>query len=137
MSYVGIYFGLKLTHIVAVILSGLLFFVRGIWHLTDSRLLLQPWVKILPHVIDTILLFSAISLLFLTQQYPFVHNWLTAKLLGLILYIGLGIVAFRFASSSKAVQFIVWCMALVVFAYIISVAFFRDPWPFININVMQ
>ena len=136
MSYVSIYFGLKLTHIVAVILSGLLFFVRGIWHLTDSRLLLRRWVKILPHVIDTILLFSAISLLFLTQQYPFVHSWLTAKVLALILYIGLGIVAFRFASS-KAVQFIAWCTALVVFAYIINVAFFRDPWPFNNINVMQ
>ena len=61
---------LKMIHIGSVILSYLLFFLRGIWMMRDAANLQQRWVKILPHVVDTVLLSSAIALAVMIQQNP-------------------------------------------------------------------
>ena len=63
--------------------------------LTDSPLLDRLWVRVLPHVNDTLLLLAAIGLSVVQQQYPFVHGWVTAKVLGLLAYIGFGMFALR------------------------------------------
>ena len=59
--------------------------------IVDSDLLQRKWARRVPPVIDTILLASAIFLSVTIHQYPFVHAWLTAKVVGLFIYIGLGI----------------------------------------------
>ena len=56
------YAAIKGIHMLSVTLSYLLFFVRGIWMIQQSPLLQQRWVRIVPHVIDTILLASALTL---------------------------------------------------------------------------
>jgi len=122
---------IKLIHVVAVSLSGLLFFIRGIWMIRDSHNLNKPWVKITPHIIDTLLLISAIMLSLSIQQYPFTHSWLSAKVIALLVYIGLGMTAFRFAHS-KNTKIIAWLAALLVFAYIILVARHHNALPFIQ-----
>lgn len=117
---------LKMMHVGSVILSFSLFFLRGIWLIQDSGNLRQRWIKILPHVNDTILLTSAILLAMAIQQNPLEHAWLTAKVSGLILYIGLGMVAMRFGKTRKS-KIAAWIAALCVFAYIVLVALTKSP----------
>ena len=56
------YLSLKHVHMGCAAASGALFLLRGAWMLRASPALQQRWVKILPHLIDTALLASAIAL---------------------------------------------------------------------------
>ena len=116
---------LKMVHVGSVILSFSLFFLRGIWLIQDSENLRQRWVKILPHINDTVLLASAILLAIAIQQNPLEHAWLTAKISGLLVYIGLGMVAMRFGKTRKT-RIAAWAAALFVFAYIVLVALIKS-----------
>ena len=109
---------------VAITLSG--FLLRGIWMLRGSANLKRPIVRILPHVNDTILLVSAVWAGALINQYPFVNSWLTAKLIGTLVYIALGAIALTYGRTRthRAVAFIA---ALAAFAYIMLVAACRNP----------
>lgn len=120
------YLALKYMHVASVILSYALFLFRGIWILQGSAVLQQRWVKILPHVNDTILLSSAIALAVLTHRNPVDEPWLTAKIAGLIIYIVLGMMAFRFGKT-RQVRLINWVLAQIVFLYIVLVALTKDP----------
>ena len=115
------YLLLKSIHMSAVFLSGTLFFIRGLWMLNGSVRLQQTWVKVVPHIIDTVLLASAIALTLRIQQYPLTSNWLTAKVVGLLLYIALGMIALK-RGRSRQVRLFAWLAALVVFIYIMAVA---------------
>ena len=86
---------IKIIHMSTALISISLFIIRGIWVFTESDMMKQKWVKILPHVNDTILLISAIMLAISIEQYPFVHGWLTAKFVALIIYIILGMFALK------------------------------------------
>jgi uncharacterized membrane protein SirB2 len=101
--------------------------MRGVWMMQQSPQLQRKWVKIAPHVNDTVLLLSAIVLAVQVQQYPFVDSWLTAKLLALLLYIGLGLVALRLGRSLR-VRITAFALALVTFSYMVGVAVSRDVW---------
>lgn len=120
---------LKTLHVATAAISYALFFVRGIWMLSSSRLLTQRWVRVVPHVNDTVLLAAAIWMTIILQQYPGTHGWLTAKLAGLIAYIGLGMVALRHGKTRR-VRLAAWIAAQLVFAYIVAVALTHDPLPF-------
>ncbi len=122
------YLTLKTIHVSCAALSFALFFVRGLWVAWDSPRLHQRWVRIVPHVIDATLLASAIGLALLLAQYPLVNGWLTAKLLLLVVYIGLGLVTLRFGRT-KPVRLGSWVAALLVFAYIVLVAVTKSPEP--------
>lgn len=117
---------LKMIHITSIIVSYLFFFLRGVWLIQDSQNLRQHWVKILPHVVDTILLTSAIALAIIIQQNPLSDSWLTAKVIGLLLYIGLGMIAMRFGKTRR-IKIIAWIAAQCVFAYIVLVALTKNP----------
>ena len=119
---------LKMIHIGSVIVSYLLFFLRGVWIIKDSANLHQRWVKILPHVIDTVLLVSAIALAVIIQQSPVSDSWLTAKVIGLLVYISLGMIAIRFGKTRKT-KIIAWVAAQFVFIYIVLVALTKSPVP--------
>lgn len=120
------YLALKHLHVTTVILSFALFVLRGIWMLVDSSWLRRRWVRIVPHVIDTVLLASAIGLTLILHQYPFVHGWLTAKVLGLIAYIILGGIALKLGPT-KGIRTVAWVAAMLVFGYIASVAVTHTP----------
>ncbi|MFN7087741.1 MAG: SirB2 family protein [Burkholderiales bacterium] len=122
------YLWIKTVHVTCVVLSYALFFTRGVWMMRESALLRRRWVKIVPHVIDTILLLSAIGLALLIRQYPFVNAWLTAKVVGLVFYIGLGMIALKYGETRRA-RIAAWIAAQAVFFYIIAVALARSPFP--------
>lgn len=125
------YLALKYLHIACVMLSVGGFFLRGLLALADSPLLQRRWLKIAPHVNDTILLAAALALMAMIGQYPFVDAWVTAKVFGLIGYIILGSLALK-PGRSKAVRLACWLAALAVFAYIASVAISKDARGFLG-----
>ncbi|WKE65411.1 SirB2 family protein [Gallaecimonas kandeliae] len=111
----------------ALALVTILFFV---WR--ASRAVLNPaslprWARIAPHVIDTLLLAAGLWLMLLIHQYPFKDGWLTAKLLGLLLYIGLGTIAIKRGRSTRG-RALAALGAVLVFIYIVGVAIYKTPW---------
>lgn len=102
-----------------------LFLIRGFWVFTESSMMNKKWVKIVPHVNDTVLLISAIILAIGLQQYPFTHDWLTAKFIALLLYIVFGMFALKLAKDIKN-KMIFFVLALLTFSYIVGVALTRD-----------
>lgn len=119
------YAALLTLHVGCAALSLLGFVARGVLHWRDSPLLQTRLLRILPHVIDTVLLGSAIGLAVLLGQYPFTTDWLTVKLLALLLYIALGVAAFR--SRGHPLQPLFFAAAVLTFAYIVSVAVLHTP----------
>jgi len=89
------YLAFKHFHMLCAASSGSLFLLRGVWMLGDSPMLARRWVKVLPHVVDTLLLASALVMVIWSAQYPFVQGWLTAKLVALLAYIVLGTIALK------------------------------------------
>ena len=120
------YIALKHLHVTFAALSGLLFLLRGIWMLSGSQRLQQRWVKIVPHIVDTLLLASAIGLAIVSSQYPGQQTWLTAKLLALVAYIVLGIIALK-RGRTRQVRTAAFAGALACFAYIVAVAVTKTP----------
>ncbi len=112
---------IKIIHVTCVVLSFSGFFIRGIWMLKDSPLLQQRMVKITPQVVDTLLLVSAIVLAVQLRFSPMEQPWLMAKIIALLVYIGVGLLALRFGRS-KSIRLYAWLFSLVTFLYIVSVA---------------
>jgi len=124
------YLALKWVHVACAILSISGFSLRGILMLFESPLLATRFARVAPHVVDTVLLASALWLSALIGQYPFAEGWLTAKLLALIAYIALGSVALK-RGRSKAVRAAAFALALGTALYIVSVALTRNPLGFL------
>ncbi len=122
-----IFIALKHLHLTCVALSGCGFALRGFWMLSDSPMLSRRWVRIVPHIVDTVLLGSAIAMAVISAQYPFAQNWLTAKLIGLLAYILFGMVALK-RGKTKAIRAGFFVAALLAFAYIVLVALTRNPY---------
>lgn len=121
----------KSIHVGCAAASYALFLLRGIWMLHDSPLLRQRWTGSVPHIIDTLLLASAIALAISIHRYPFVDAWLTAKVLSLLLYIALGSIALKHGKR-KVIRLTAWLAAQGVFFYIVLVAVSHSPAPFIH-----
>jgi uncharacterized membrane protein SirB2 len=117
---------LKLLHVTAAVLSISGFALRGYWMLTDNPRLRLRTTRVLPHILDTLLLASAIGMLFIWRVNPLTLSWLSAKIVALLCYIGLGMVAFRFGKTRR-VRAIAFGTALLTAAYIVSVAFAKSP----------
>lgn len=118
---------LKTLHVSSVALSYALFLLRGVWLLRGSVLMRQRWVKIAPHVIDTVLLSSAVLLAWQLGYTPFNSPWLASKIVMLLVYILLGMVAFRYAQTQR-MRLIAWLLAQLSFFYIVATAITHDPY---------
>lgn len=122
------YLSLLILHKTTVLLSIVGFFARGIGHLFNQGWVSKKPAKILPHVIDTLLLVSAISLVAMSA-FSFTDSWIVAKIIGLIGYILFGLMAFRFAKT-RVQKALYWLIALVIVFYIVAVAVHKVVWPF-------
>lgn len=124
MSYLAV----KHLHVTAVVISLAFFALRGAWMLADSRLLQARLVRVAPHVVDTVLLGSAVWLAAAVGQYPFVDGWITAKVVGLVAYVVLGTIALR-RGRSRSVRAVALVGAMGTAAYIVAVALTKNPLP--------
>jgi uncharacterized membrane protein SirB2 len=119
---------IKYLHISSVLLSYTLFFVRGVWMLRDSPTLQLRWVKVLPHVVDSVLLISAVTLAIQLSISPLTAPWLMTKIAALLLYIFLGTIAIKHGKT-REVRLTAWISAQIVFIYIVAVALTHNPLP--------
>ncbi|MCK2095782.1 SirB2 family protein [Thauera aromatica] len=119
------YYTIKHLHVTCVVLSAAGFLLRGMWMFTRSPLLQRRLTRVLPHVIDSLLLLSAIGLATMIGQYPFAAGWVTAKVFGLIAYILLGTVALK-RGRTPMVRATAFVGALMVYAWIVSIAITKN-----------
>jgi uncharacterized membrane protein SirB2 len=122
------YTTLKVLHLGSVILSISGFTARGMLMLLDSPLIWNRWVRTLPHIVDTLLLLSGLWMAVLINQHPGSSGWLTAKLVALLAYIGLGFIALRLGRT-KSIRVAAFIGALLCFAYMVLVAISKTPLP--------
>lgn len=120
------YLALRHVHIACAILTIALFVLRGGLMLASS-----PWqqnvvLRYLPHVVDTVLLTTALMLTTVIRQYPFAAGWLTTKVVLLVVYIVLGSIALR-RGRTRPVRIAAFVAALVTVGYLVTVARAHDP----------
>ena len=113
-------------HVACATLSLLYFIIRGYWMLAENPVLAARVNRIAPHIIDTVLLGSAVTLTLLIQQYPLINQWLTVKLFALLLYIIFGSVALK-RGKTKAQRTAAFAAAICTFLFIVSVAHYHHP----------
>ena len=117
---------IKWVHVAAVICSGLLFALRGTAQLAGARWTMAAPLRFLSYTIDTTLLTAALMLATILHQYPFVHAWLTVKVLLLVVYVVLGSFALKRGRTAR-VRLYCFLAALAVYLFIISVARAHHP----------
>jgi uncharacterized membrane protein SirB2 len=119
------YAAIKHLHVTAAALSIALFVLRGVWMIGSPQQLARRWVRIVPHVIDTVLLASA---LWLAWQIGFGANahWLGAKIVALVVYVVLGTIALK-RGRTRNIRIAALAGAIATFAYIVSVAVTKSP----------
>lgn len=122
------YLMLKHLHMTFALLTALSFLLRGIWMLRGSAWLQRKPVRILPHIIDTFLLITGVVIAVYIGYKPSEQPWLMAKLIAVVVYIGLGVLTFR--HPARGVRIGSWIAALLVLIYIAKVAVTKTPLPF-------
>ncbi|MGD9616528.1 MAG: SirB2 family protein [Alphaproteobacteria bacterium] len=128
---VEFYQDIRLVHIAAVLASGGLFLLRGLALIAGARWARAAPLRYLTYTIDTVLLTAALMLTTIVQQYPFMHAWLTVKVLLVVIYIVLAILAFHSGGVLRGWRLGCWLAALAVYGYIFSVARAHDPLGFL------
>jgi uncharacterized membrane protein SirB2 len=123
------YSSIKTLHLITVAVTAVLFLIRFYWLQTGSLMLQQRWVRILPHLNDTLLLVSGILLVTITQCYPFSPQgaWLTEKLFGVIIYIVLGAIALGRRPRAQKMRWIAFIVAVVALVLICQLATSKMP----------
>jgi uncharacterized membrane protein SirB2 len=124
------YLAIRAIHVACAALSIAGFAVRGVLMLRGSPLLQARFARIAPHVVDSLLLASAIALAWSSGQYPFEQAWLTAKVLALAAYIVLGSIALKRGRTQRT-RAIAFVLALCTVSYIVAVALTRRPLAFL------
>jgi uncharacterized membrane protein SirB2 len=117
---------LRSAHLACAILTITLFVLRGGLMLAES-----PWqrnvvLRYLPHVVDTVLLTTALMLTTVIHQYPFAAGWLTTKVVLLVLYIVLGSIALKRGRTKRA-RVAAFIAALATVGFLVTVALARHP----------
>ena len=120
------YFVVKAIHQGAVALSLSGFFARGLGSLRGAAWVQGRLAKTVPHVVDTVLLLSALTLAWMLRLTPGSSSWLAAKVVGLVIYVGLGVIALK-PTRPRRVRAAAWVAALATAGWIVSVAITKNP----------
>ena len=124
------YSQIKWVHVAAVSASGVLFFIRGLALHAGAAWPMAAPLRYLSYSIDTVLLTAALMLVTILHQYPFVHAWLTVKVLLLVVYVVLGSFALK-RGRTRAMRVGCWLAALTVYVSIVGIARAHDPLGFL------
>lgn len=126
MTLAEVYPAVKSLHVGLAITSGGLFAGRGIGVLLGAAMPTSRPMRRLSQVIDTLLLVAALILLAILGLNPVTTPWLAAKLVLLVGYIILGILALHVART-RAVKAIAFVAALACFVLMYAIARTHDP----------
>ncbi len=123
-----VYITVKSVHVGCALLSIAGFVVRGLMLLMGLDLPRKQWVRRLSYIVDSVLLVTAVAMMMLLGQYPFISPWLAAKVIGVSTYIGGGIASFRLLSAGHRVGAIgAGVVSLLAACYVVSVAVTKKP----------
>ena len=124
-TFYSLYPAVKHVHFTLIAASVLFFTVRFVLHLRQSTIMDKKFVKIAPHIIDTFLLLSGLTLCFMIKQYPFVDPWMTEKIGAVVAYIVLGVIALK-ANRNKLFKVFAFLGAISWLVYAAKVAHFKQ-----------
>jgi len=124
------YATIRAVHLSCAVLSIGGFVLRFGLMLAASPLLASRAARVLPHIVDTLLLGSALLLVWHGGGMPGRDAWLNAKIVGLLLYIVLGSIALK-RGRTRTVRFVAGVLAIAVFGFIVSAALLRSPLGFL------
>lgn len=118
---------IKAVHIAAVVLSGALFALRGLLVQAGRPALgMAAPLRFTSYAIDTVLLTAAMMLLTILPGALFANGWLTAKLVLLVAYVGLGTFALKRGRTPR-VRTACYVLALAIYASMFSIARAHHP----------
>ena len=118
---------IKSLHIFFVLFSFFSFIARVILATTRPGVLKRKWLKITPHVVDTMLLLSGLTLVIQGHWLTAEYSWLVAKVIALLGYIGFGIITMHQQGPTRWFAF---SAALCCYLYMFIVAVSKNPWVF-------
>lgn len=119
---------IKHVHLTFILLSICSFVGRVILSEIRPELLKIKPMKIAPHVIDTILLISGITLVIQGQWLSAEYGWIIAKIFALLGYIGFGVMTMHSQGTKRWMAF---SGAMACFIYIGIVAVTKNAWFFL------
>jgi uncharacterized membrane protein SirB2 len=119
------YATLRAVHVGCVGVSIGLFTLRAALQFAGVDWRRWRWLRVVPHLNDTLLLAAAVTLAVMSAQYPFVQPWLTAKLLALFAYVALGSLALQREATARR-RAVAFAAALASVGYIVAVALTRS-----------
>ena len=117
----------KILHMMLAAASVLGFVIRFMWMVQSSALFVHKLSRVLPHVVDTLLLLAGLSLAVMSQQYPWAESWLAMKLSLLVFYIVFGALALKHGQT-KTLQWVFFGCAVAVVTQMVGVALHHNPW---------
>jgi uncharacterized membrane protein SirB2 len=107
------YLAVKHSHMAIAVLSVVLFYIRSFSRIGSGKLARNKIVFIGSHGIDTLLLISAFTLMFMGKINPFEQFWLLEKIVLVIAYIAIGVI------SAKQTNFLAKISYLTVNTFVI------------------
>lgn len=116
---------IKLVHVMAILCSGALFLLRGSSALAGLRWPMVAPVRYLSYTIDTVLLTAAMMLLTILPGALFANGWLLVKVVLVVTYVVLGVLAMRCAD--KRVRIATFVLALLTYGQIYWIARAHHP----------
>lgn len=116
-------------HLTSVALTISLFTLRYWWRWSNNPRFQARWVRVLPHIVDSVLLLSGVGLIALTGYLPFTVKgaWLTEKLFGVIIYIALGFIALGRKPRAQKTRWIAFIVAAAMLVMIYHLATTKMP----------
>ncbi|MGY0620101.1 SirB2 family protein [Lysobacter sp. A378] len=121
---------IKSIHVAMALTSGAIFALRGAGVLAGMRWPHWLVVRWTSYTVDTALLTAALMLLTILPGALFANGWLTAKLLLLVVYIVLGVMAIK-RGRTRMAKAGFYVAALLTFAMVYSIARAHSPWGFL------
>jgi len=115
----------RTVHILAVVLSGSLFAVRGLGIVAGQAWPRRASLRFASYAIDTTLLTAALMLVAILPAGMFANHWLTVKLCFVAAYVALGIATMR--ARRPGLRAACYAAALLAFALVVGIARAHHP----------
>jgi uncharacterized membrane protein SirB2 len=117
---------IKLVHVAMVLASGALFALRGAGVLAGQHWPRAALVRWTSYTIDTTLLTAAMMLLTILPRAMFANGWLAMKLLLLVAYIVLGLLALR-PQRGRVARAGLYIASVLAYAWMYTIARAHHP----------
>ena len=121
------YLSLKHSHLLFIIISIVLFEIRFFLLIFNKPI--HRVLKIIPHINDTLLLITGVSLAIIANIKPWEQTWLGYKLIALVCYIVFGAMALKSRGTKRMVAFV---LATISIVFMVFTAINKNPLFFLS-----